>query len=527
MKMTANRRIWLNVVATYARNVYSLALGLVTARWLLLSLGQADYGLFGVVGALIAFVTFFNQLLSGAMARFYAIAIGQSAREGGRGAGLRECRRWFTAAVSVHTVVPLLLVAVGFPLGRFAVDNWLVIPPERLAACHWVWCFSCLSAFVAMANVPFRAMFTAKQEIAEVTVYAVAESTLNAVLLYYMVCHPGDWLSRYALWHCLLAILPRLVICARALSAFPECRILKGSLFCWRDIRHVATFAGWNALGLLGKVVREKGMMVLVNVTFGAVQNAAVAVATRLADRANAFSQSLVTAFTPAIVTAYGAGKRERMLGLARRVSKFGGMLVIFVSLPLLLEVQEVMRIWLRDPPPESPFLCACVLVAVLFNKITAGEHAAISASGRMAAYQIAAGAIDVLAIPAAWLLMGAGTGLASVGYAVLGAMALNVVVRVGFAQMQADVPALDWIRRTALPLLALALVGLAAAAIPRFAVQQASFLRIVLTTVSAEAVMLPFAWFAVVDAGEREYLREKLTKVRIYLFEEGKGACS
>ena len=82
--MTANRRIWLNVAATYVRNAYSLALGLVTARWLLLSLGQTDYGLFGVVGGLIAFVTFFNRLLAGAVSRFYAIAIGQAKRKGNR-----------------------------------------------------------------------------------------------------------------------------------------------------------------------------------------------------------------------------------------------------------------------------------------------------------------------------------------------------------------------------------------------------------------------------------------------------------
>ena len=513
MKMTANRRIWLNVAATYARNAYSLALGLVTARWLLLSLGQTDYGLFGVVGGLIAFVTFFNRLLAGAVSRFYAIAIGQGKRKGNREAGLQECRRWFTAAVSVHTAVPLALVAIGWPLGVYAVDHWLVIPPDRIAACHWVWRFACLTAFVGMVNVPFRAMYTAKQEIAELTVLNVMNATLNAGLLYYMVSHPGDWLARYALWHCLLAILPRLFICARALVVYPECRIRRECLWNFGDIRKMAAFAGWNAFGSLGRIVRTKGMMVLVNQMYGPAQNAAVAVATRLASRTNTFAQSLVTSFTPAIVSAYGAGKRERMFRLVFRVSKLSGMLVVLASMPLVLEVEEVMRIWLKKPPAESPFLCVCVLVVLFLDKISSGERCAISASGRMAAYQIGVGAVSVLAIPVAWMMMSAGFGLLTVGYVAIAVAAVNVAQRVFFAQRQAGISAGDWLRRVALPLAGLILAGGAVALIPRLAMAS-SFLRIAVTTLAAEASMLPLAWFAVIDAEEREYVRAKLAKV-------------
>ena len=514
MKMTATRRIWLNVAATYARNAYSLALGLVTARWLLLSLGQMDYGLFGVVGGLIAFVTFFNRLLAGAVSRFYAIAIGQSKRKGNREAGLRECRRWFTAAVSVHTVVPLALVAIGWPLGLYAVDHWLVIPPDRVTACHWVWRFACLSAFVGMVNVPFRAMYTAKQEIAELTVLNVVNATLNAVLLYYMVSHPSDWLARYAFWHCLLAIVPMLFICARALIVYPECRLRRDCLWNFGDIRKMAAFAGWNAFGSLGVMVRQKGVMVLVNLVFGPRQNAAVAVATRLASRTNTFAQSLETSFSPAIISDYGAGKRERMHGLVRRVSKLGGMLVVLVSLPLMLEVQEVMRLWLKNPPAESPFLCCCVLVVTFLGKVSSGERIAISASGRMAAYQIGIGITNVLALPAAWMMMRSGLGLATAGYVSIGVSALSIVQCVFFAHRLAGVSAADWFRRVAMPLLALILVGFVAAVIPHFALNS-SLGRVVLTTVCAEVAMLTFAWLAVIDAEERAYMREKLDKLR------------
>lgn len=513
MKMTANRRIWLNIAATYARNAYSLALGLVTARWLLLSLGQTDYGLFGVVGGLIAFVTFFNRLLAGAVSRFYAIAIGQSKRKGNREAGLQECRRWFTAAVSVHTVVPLVLVTIGLPLGIYAVDHWLVIPSDRVAACHWVWRFACLTAFVGMVNVPFRAMYTAKQEIAELTVLNVMNATLNAALLYYMVSHPGDWLARYAFWHCLLALLPRLFICTRALIVYPECRLRRECLWNFGDICRMASFAGWNAFGALSKIVRSKGMMVLVNQMFGPAQNAAVTVATRLASRTNTFAQSLITSFSPAIISAHGAGKRERMLGLVLKVSKLSGMLVVLVSLPLVLEMHEVMRLWLKKPPAVSPFLCSCVLAVAFLNKMSSGEWTAISATGKVGVYQLGTGLVDLLTIPVAWLMMRRGWGIASVGYVALAGAVINAIQRVFFAQRVAGVSVADWIRRVLMPLLVLVVAGFVAAAGPRFSLAP-SFGRIVLTILAAEAAMLPLCWLVIIDAEERAYLCAKSGKI-------------
>jgi hypothetical protein len=38
--MSPNKRIFLNIIATYGRSLYALVLGLFTARWVLQALGQ-------------------------------------------------------------------------------------------------------------------------------------------------------------------------------------------------------------------------------------------------------------------------------------------------------------------------------------------------------------------------------------------------------------------------------------------------------------------------------------------------------
>ena len=215
--MTENRRIFWNVIATYGRSLYGLALGLLCGRWALMALGVVDYGLIGLVGGLTAFIAFFNSVLAGANARFYAFSVGAAKVATDKQAALEECRIWFNTALSVHTAVPFVLIAIGYPVGVYAIEHWLTIPPDRIATCVWVFRFVCLSCFVGMANVPFSAMYGAKQYIAELTIYSFITSTLNVFVLYYMIKHPSDWLLEYSAWTCLLAVVPQLIISIRAL----------------------------------------------------------------------------------------------------------------------------------------------------------------------------------------------------------------------------------------------------------------------------------------------------------------------
>ena len=156
-KMSPNRRIALNIAATYGRSLYALALGLFTARWALMALGQVDYGLYGLVGGLIVFVGFINSILRGSVSRFYGISVGAAQKAGNEERGLEECRQWFNTALSIHTVLPFILVVVGYPLGIWAVKTFLTIPPNRVADCVWVWRFACVTCFIGVFNVPFGA----------------------------------------------------------------------------------------------------------------------------------------------------------------------------------------------------------------------------------------------------------------------------------------------------------------------------------------------------------------------------------
>lgn len=508
--MSPNKRIFWNVVATYGRSLFALICGLFTARWVLGALGEVDYGLFGVVGALVMFVKFMNDIFSTATTRFYSVAVGKAMSSDGSDDAIDECRQWFNASLSIHSIIPFVLICIGYPIGIWVVRNFLTIPPDRVETCIWVFRFSCLSCLVAMLNVPFKAMYRAKQLIAELTIYNYAQTLLNVVVFYYMVTHPRPWLFWYAVWMCAVNVIPYIIIGVRAAIIFPECRICRAYLWRMDKIKQMASFAGWQALGGVCAILNNQGMSIVINKFFGPAVNAARSIGASVDAQTSTLSAALFSAFQPAIVNAYGEGDKNKMMNYVMCACKFSGLLQIIFMIPLLVELKEVLRLWLKTPPMYAVFFCAVALCAHFFDTITNGCYTAFSALGRIREYQANISKISIALLPCAILIAWLGGGVYGVGAALFAMVFIRAMFRVYYADRFVQFPAGQWMRQTLLPLVAVMLVSGIVAALPRF-IMDASFGRVCVSTVFAEIVIFPASWFFVLHLQERTFIKEKI----------------
>lgn len=500
--MNGDRRIVVNTLVMYGRSLYAVVLGLFTARWAINALGVSDYGLYGVVGGLMAFVCFLNSALASATSRFYAVAIGGSMTAGDAEGATDECCRWFNTALAIHTVIPLALTVVGYPLGMVLVKSFLTIPPDRVADCVWVLRLTCVSWLVGMMNVPFSAMFEAKQRFAEIMLYGCIASTLTAGFLYYMITHPGVWLVRYALWMCMASVLPQLLIAARACWAFPECRVRFGYLLDFRRIREIGAFAGWNLLAEVSAVLRTNGIGLLVNKAFGPAVNASVALGGSVSSQTASLSVSVANAVSPAIMGAYGAKNQERMEDLVYKAGKIGILFHAIFLIPLALELPYVLKLWLVTPPAYLTFICLAELFMQFMDLATQGHLTAVLASGRVRRYRIKTSSISLLTLPAAILAAWFG-GIYAVGVVLVVARAAIAALRVAGARTFAGLGVVSWLTKVVRPVaLAVTCAGLAAL-VPRLALET-GFARLCVTVVACEIVLLPLAWFRILTEGER-----------------------
>ena len=509
--MSPNRRIVLNIFATYGRSALGILCGIFSTRWILMALGQEDFGLFGLVGSLTMFMGFFNIQLGLALGRFYAYSVGQANVAEDRNAALESCRAWFTTGVVIHTAVPLVLVAIGYPVGEWAIASGHVgVPAAKIDAAVWLWRFVAVSAFVSMATVPFNAMFTAKQNIAELTVYTILQALMRTAFAYYMVSAPGEWLVRYGLVSCVFSVLPNVIICLRALQSFPECRLRRAFLFSWPHVVEIGRYAWWQTFGGLGYMARRSGLIVIVTRFFGPRVTASYSVGVTVADESGVLTGALAVAFAPAITTSYGEGDIPRFRAMCYRACKFGTLLTLLPAIPMALEVSELLRLWLKEVPAFTPEICLVLIAVTIVEKLTIGQTTGINASGRIARYQAFLGLWALTAIPFAL----AGAFLFRHVVAVAGALLLTTLImccsNVWLARTRIGLSAWYWLKAVALPLFGVGLVSAAIGLLPRL-FMDASFLRIVVTSACSSLPLVGLSFLFVLNDNEREFVMSRL----------------
>lgn len=507
--MTPNKRIFLNIVATYGRSVLAIVCGLFTSCWVLMALGTVDYGLYGLVGGLTAFIAFFNTLLAGTLGRFYAYSLGKRNIAQSYAENLIECRRWFSIAVMIHTVVPTLLMLVGYPVGVWAVRCYLSIPVDRIEDCVVIFRLVCFSCFVGMVSIPFTAMYTAKQYIAELTVYSVATTFLNFCFFYYMASTPGYWLVKYGWWLCCVPTIQQIVICIRALMIFPECCF--SFLYCLdKDrLRRVFSFSFWQMFGSLGWLVRSQGMAIVINKFFGPALNASMSVATSVNAHTSTLSAAMQGAFTPAITSACGSGDYDLMRRMAFQANRLGMILALIFLIPCAVELPEILRLWLKNPPEHTALLCVAMMIALVIDKSSLGQNICVYAKGKIARYQCVLGVSLMMSLPMSILLIYLGLGVISVAIALVGSVIMCAVGRVWFGRTLAGMSAIAWLRTCLIPVSLVSVCSLVVAFIPHLFMKP-SFVRILVATVLAELVLIPMTWFVVLSREERTFVQEK-----------------
>lgn len=509
--MTQSRRILLNIVATYGRSLFSLVVGLFTSRWVLDALGTVDFGLYGVVGGLVVFVEFINGLLKASTSRFYAYSVGKAGADEFSGRGLRECQKWFSLAVIVHTAIPIVLVIFGYTIGIYAIKNWFVIPPDRVLPCIWVFRFACIACFVSMVNVPFAAMYIAKQYIAELTIYSFCQTFATFVFVYIMTLNSGDWLTRYALWMCVMSIVPQIIIAVRAVVVFKECRFQYRLARDIHALKQFCNFAFWQAFGNLGFVIKTQGMQMLINKFFGPTANAAMSIANRVAAQSQALTISMQGAFAPAITSACGSGDLKLMRALSYRSCKFGLLLSIVFMLPLAIELPYVLTLWLANVPDNTIDFCRCILVVMIIDKASVGHGMAVAARGKIALYQLLVGMASIVSLPVAYCFVKIGHGILSICGALILTTTMATLGRVWFARSLVGLSFAYWARRIVLPvgiIIGLA-IGLGVAV---RIYMECSLFRLFSIAAICEVVILPMAWMILLDKSEREYLIGKIS---------------
>jgi len=414
-----NKRIAKNTLYLYLRMMFSMAVSFYTSRVVLATLGVEDYGIYNVVGGVIGMFSFLRASMGTAASRFLTFALGKEDRE--------EFQKTFSAALTIHILIALFIFVLAETAGLWFLENKLVIASERMHAARIVYQLSILSTMASIIQVPYDAAIIAHERMHIFAYIEILNTCLKLGIVFLLFIGLWDKLILYAVLlfavSCIIAGVYRLY----CIKQFKECRYK----YEWNQkvIYPMLNFSGWDLIGNGAYIGATQGVNVILNLFFGTLVNAAHGVASMVNTATISFVRNFQTAVNPQIVKLYAVGKIDELHGLLFQNAKFSFSLIWLLLLPVSLNLETLLQIWLVEVPEYAALFCRLVLLQSIISCVQRPFVMAIHATGKMKPFQLSAGTVLLSVLPISYFFLKAG-GAPYIPFLVyIGASALELLV--------------------------------------------------------------------------------------------------
>ena len=416
--MNQNKLIASNTIITYGRTILNVCLSLYSTRWVLMELGEDDFGLYSLVGSLLIVLVFLSEKIISGVSRFYAYEIGRSDEI--------AVQKYFNTAISINLICSVLFIILALTIGEYFILNVLDIAATRLDDSITVLRISVLSTAMSLLASPYIAMFTAKQNLLDLSITLTLQSLLVFVGVYCMRFFHYDKLLLYTLLMSSIFIITYCIQIGRARYIYKECHIKREFLFNKEKMIELTKFSFWNLLADLGHLIRTQGISILTNLFFSTNGNAALGVANRVASQSSSLTNSLSNALSPAIISSEGKSDQAKVLQMSLLSPKIGIILMLYFSIPLITEIDNILKLWLNDVPQGTAPLCISIIIMFIIEKTTLGLEILLQAKAKIAKSQTMIAISYSLSILFAYILIKMNMGLTSIGIACIISMILS-----------------------------------------------------------------------------------------------------
>lgn len=394
--ISSNKRIAKNTIILYLRMMIILCIGLYTGRLVLNSLGVEDYGIYNVVGGFVTMFTFLNGAMATATQRFITFELARG--------DINTQTNVFSTSLIIHFALAAVILLLAETIGLWFIYNKLVIPETRFNAALWVYQLSILSCCLSIISLPYNAVIIAHEKMSAFAFISIMDVTLKLVIVYLIQIYPCDKLVFYAVLMFLVQLLDRLIYGAFCSRHFPETKFKM--IFDKRLLKDMNNIAGWSLFGNLAGVGYTQGLNILLNMYFGPAVNAARGVAVTIQGVVSGFVSNFQMALNPQITKSYAVKDLSRMHSLIYSSSKFSFFLLFLVVLPLILEAQMVLTVWLKNVPEHSVWFMRLILCIMLVEALANPLMVSSQATGKVKIYQSVVGGTLLLILPVAYVVL-------------------------------------------------------------------------------------------------------------------------
>ena len=389
------KRIAKNAVLLYVRMMVTLIITLFTSRIVLKALGFDDYGLYNVIGGVVTLFAFLKSSMSSSSQRFLAYEMG--------GGSTESLRHVFCVCLTTHFLMALALLILAETIGLWFLNTQINIPVGREAAANWIYQFAVISLCLTMVSLPYDADITSNERMGYFAFLSILDAILKLVIAFIVQETGYDHLILYGALMMGISALNLILNWIYCRVNFSEARYS----FYWdkRLFFRIFSFSSWTIYGQLAVVGSNQGTNILVNIFHNVAANAAMGLGHQVNTALTGLVSNFQTAFKPQITKSYASGDYKYLTSLTNYASKISFFLLFVVSLPIMLNIDFALQLWLEHVPAHAGSLCIVFIIASLCNAVSAPLWMNIFATGKVKNYQLSLSVAYIVELVAVYIL--------------------------------------------------------------------------------------------------------------------------
>ena len=498
-----NKRIAKNTLLLYFRMLLMMFVTLFTSRVVLDKLGVTDYGIYNVVGGVVAMLGFLNSSMSNAVQRYLSFEIGKNNEAG--------VNRIFNVSLFAHAGIAVFVFVVMEIVGVWYLNTHMNIPAERMDAANWVLQCSIFTTLFTIVQVPYNAIIISKEQMGIYAYISILEVVLKLLVVYMLAIGNFDKLKLYSV------LIMVVTIGIMRIYRFYCTRKYKEAKFKfikdWNLLKQIVGFASWNMLGELAWVFTGQGVNIILNSFFGPVVNAARGLAEQVNGAVNRFVANFQTAVNPQLIKNYASDQLGEMKTLLFRSTRFSYYLLLALSLPIILKMDFILHLWLKEVPDYTTGFCQLVLVSSLVSTLSNLLAQVARAYGKIRNYQIIVSIFLFLNFPLSYIVLKFGGSPLSTMFVNIGINAMLLFVRLRLTNRMIQMTYGSFMRNVLFPVIIVTAVALVIPLTIYFMLDNSIISFIIVCLVSFVSVGVS-TYALGMNANERLYILAAISKI-------------
>lgn len=502
-----NKRIAKNTLLLYFRMLLMMFVTLFTSRVVLDKLGVTDYGIYNVVGGVVAMLGFLNSSMSNAVQRYLSFEIGKNNKAG--------VNRIFNVSLFAHAGIAVFVFVVMEIVGVWYLNTHMNIPAERMDAANWVLQCSIFTTLFTIVQVPYNAIIISKEQMGIYAYISILEVVLKLLVVYMLAIGNFDKLKLYSVLIMVVTIGIVMIYRCYCTRKYKEAKFK--FVKDWNLLKQIVGFASWNMLGELAWVFTGQGVNIILNSFFGPVVNAARGLAEQVNGAVNRFVANFQTAVNPQLIKNYASDQLGEMKTLLFRSTRFSYYLLLALSLPIILKMDFILHLWLKEVPDYTTGFCQLVLVSSLVSTLSNLLAQVARAYGKIRNYQIIVSIFLFLNFPLSYIVLKFGCSPLSTMFVNIGVNAMLLFVRLRLTNRMIQMTYGSFIRNVLFPVIIVTSVALVIPLTIYFMLDNSIISFIIVCLVSFVSVGVS-TYALGMNANERQYILAAISKINTAL---------